>query len=423
MNERRFEPRVWLENVRVGAEALRVHPLRTVLSVLGILIGSAALISTMAVSDGMMSFAREQVMRNTSVLVVTISPRTSVYEDGEWVPVHDYPIFTASDAGALREQVPEVDAATLILGGRAPVSHRGVECRASVVLGTGGLTDFQSLDLAAGRFFSDGEVAHNASVVVTNYGLAMELSRGRDPLTLVGREIRVSGRLRRVIGVQAPTGFEDRSEPEFMVYAPIRSAPALLGNPSSRRFAPSIQLRAASVETVNAVRDAASDWLSRRYARWQERVRVAVALEELKEVEQAFLLLKMFVGALVSISLLVGGIGIMNVLLASVAERTREIGIRKSVGARASDIHTQFLAESTAIALVGAAAGLVLGFGIALLVTAAFRQWLGAPVHAVLSPGSVLIATLSSSVVGLVFGTYPARRAASLAPIAALAHE
>jgi putative ABC transport system permease protein len=106
-----------------------------------------------------------------------------------------------------------------------------------------------------------------------------------------------------------------------------------------------------------------------------------------------------------------------------VAERTREIGIRKSVGARAADIHAQFLAESVAIALAGAAAGLVIGFGIALGVTAVFRHLLGAPVHAVLSPGSVLVATLSSSAVGLVFGTYPARRAARLAPIAALAHE
>jgi putative ABC transport system permease protein len=150
---------------------------------------------------------------------------------------------------------------------------------------------------------------------------------------------------------------------------------------------------------------------------------VTVAAEQLAQVEQAFLLMKVFVGALVGISLLVGGIGIMNVLLASVIERTREIGIRKSVGARASDIHTQFLAESVAIALAGATIGLVFGFVIALGVTALFRHAFGAPVHAVLSPGSVMIATLSSSVVGLVFGTWPARRAAALSPIAALAHE
>jgi putative ABC transport system permease protein len=423
MNDRRFEPRVWIENVRVGAETLRAHPMRTVLSVLGILIGSAALIATMAVSDGMMAFAREQVLENTSVLVLTVSPRTSVYQNGEWTPVHDYPTFTDADVAALRERIPEVDAAMLTLGGRAPVGRGRRLSSATVVLGSAEMAEFQTIELGAGRFFSEGEARHDAPVVVVNHALAVELSPGRDPETLVGRDIRVNGRSRRVLGIEAASGFEDESDPSFMVYAPIRAASDLLPAPAAGRFAPAIQLRVPNVESVYEVKDAASDWLSRRYARWSERVRVVAALEELKEVALAFTLLKVFVGTLVGISLLVGGIGIMNVLLAAVAERTREIGIRKSVGARSSDIHAQFLAESVTIALAGACAGLVLGFGIAMLVTWGFRAALGAPVHAVLTPGSVLLATLSSSFVGLVFGTYPARRAARLAPITALAHE
>jgi putative ABC transport system permease protein len=413
---------VWLNNLRVGVDAMRGHPLRTALSVLGVLIGSGALVATMSVSDGMMSFAREKVMQDTSVQVVMLSPRTSFYEDGEWVPIHDYPIFTSDDVDFLRS-IPGIDAAALTLGGRADVRLRGKGGRASVVLGSAGLVDFLSIDLAAGRFFSEAEVRHRAAVVVLNHELAAELAAGGDPLALVGREIHVHGRVSRVIGVQAPTGFEEAGDPSFSLYAPILSAGALLDAPARGRFAPSIQLRAVDVASVDAVHEAAVEWLSRRDAGWEERTRVTLAREQLQQVEQAFLLLKMFVGSLVGISLLVGGIGIMNVLLAAVAERTREIGIRKSVGARAADIHAQFLAESVAIALVGALGGLVLGFVVALGATAVFRQVLGAPVHAVLSPGSVLIATVSSSFVGLVFGTYPARRAAHMPPILALAHE
>jgi putative ABC transport system permease protein len=411
------------ENIRVGADALRIHPLRTALSVLGVLIGSAALVATMAVSDGMMSYAREQVLRNTSVQVVSLSPRTSTYEDGEWRPVRDLPIFAPDDLDALEAAIPELDAAALTLGGAADVALRGERRHARVVLGTAGLADFLALDLAAGRFFSEGEVAHNTPVVVLNHELAAALAGAGEPEAMVGREVHVGGRARRVIGVQAASGFEDADDPDYSVFAPIRAAGALLAAPERGRFAPSIQLRAVDLESVAAVKDAATEWLRRRDASWPDRVRVSSGREQLARVEQGFLLLKLFVGALVGISLLVGGIGIMNVLLAAVAERTREIGIRKSVGAKAQDIEAQFLAESVAIALVGAAGGLVLGFLLAMATTAVFRAALHAPVHALLSPASVLVATVSSSLVGLVFGTYPARRAAKLPPIVAMAHE
>jgi putative ABC transport system permease protein len=409
--------------VLVGFDALRIHPLRTLLSVLGITIGCASLIATMAVSDGLMGFARDTIRKQTSVQVIVVSPRKAAYRDGQWNRIHDYPVFGPADVEALRAHVGDATAVAMVLSGRATARHRGVQHRVTVTLGSAALPDFGGVELGAGRFFSDMEADLNAPVVVVNHALARELSPGRDPMRLVGEEIHVRDRKRRVIGVLAATPFEDRENPSFSVIAPIASARALLEPEADGQLAPAIQLLAPSVEAVTDVHDAAADWLSRRYARWSDRVSVHVGLESLTQVEQAILLVKLFVGALVGISLLVGGIGIMNVLLASVIERTREIGIRKSVGARGADIHLQFLTEAVAIALAGAGVGLVLGALLATGVTAAFRALAEVPVYPVISPGAVAVSVIASSIVGLGFGTYPARRAARLSPIVAISHE
>jgi putative ABC transport system permease protein len=410
-------------NIRIGIDALRIHPLRTVLSVLGIIIGSASLVATMSVSDGMLGFARGQIERQTSVQVVTVASRTTDYRDGQWVAIQDYPVFSLADAAEARRAIEGVASVTVSLTGSTTTRYRGVKQRVRATLGTADLPDFGTIELAAGRFFSAVEAAHNAPVVVVNFELARELAPGRDPLSLVNEGVEVRGRVRRVIGVLARNKYAEPRDPDFQIFAPIRAATALLEPPQGGRFTPMLQLKASSVESVMALHDAAVDWLARRYVRWQDRIRVTVGLERLSQVEQAILLAKLFFGALVGISLLVGGIGIMNVLLASVTERTREIGIRKAVGATGGDIRTQFLAESVAIAFVGTGIGLVLGLLLAVVVTAGFRYFVEAPVYPALSPSTVLIAILSSSIVGLAFGTFPARRAARLPPIEAIAHE
>lgn len=411
-----------MANVAVGFDALRIHPLRTFLSVLGITIGCAALVATLAVSDGLLAFARDVIRRESSVQVVTVAPRRSLWRDGQWMPVHDFPVFGRDAVESLRRHAGSDVVAMLSLSGRTTVRLAGRERRAHLSLGTAAMPDFGAVDVGTGRFFAEMEVVANAPVVLVNHALARELLPGRDPYALVDREIHVGGHRRRVIGVLAPARFEDRDEPSFSVIAPIGAARALLAGGEARP-APVIRLLAPSVEAVESVHDAAVDWAARRYSRWAERVQVSMGLENLRRVEQSILLLELFVGALVGISLLVGGIGIMNVLLASVAERTREIGIRKSVGARRADIAAQFLTEAVAIALVGACAGVVLGMAIAFVVTVGFQQLAGVAVRPVLSPAAVLAATLSSSGVGLLFGTYPARRAAALPPVVAIAQE
>jgi putative ABC transport system permease protein len=143
----------------------------------------------------------------------------------------------------------------------------------------------------------------------------------------------------------------------------------------------------------------------------------------LAQARQGILVFKLIMGSITGISLLVGGIGIMNILLASVAERTREIGIRKAVGARAADIRTQFLAESVAISGAGSLVGVLLGLGGAFAITGTIRRFTDARMYAGFSWGTVLVAAVAAVLVGVVFGTYPARRAARLSPIDAIRHE
>jgi len=190
------------------------------------------------------------------------------------------------------------------------------------------------------------------------------------------------------------------------------------------RPAPVMLLKAARVEDVDSVRNRVASWLARRYGTdWKDKVRVGTRADRLAQIQQGMLVFKVFMGAITGISLLVGGIGIMNILLASVAERTREIGVRKTTGARRRDILWQFLAESIAITSSGSVLGIALGLVGAFGVTAIMRSRTEATVYAAFTWGTVFVAVGAAVAVGITFGMYPALRAARLSPIDAIRHE
>ncbi len=410
-------------NLRVGVEALRIHPLRTMLSVLGIIIGSASLIAVMSVSDGVLTFVRGQIERRMSVQTVSIGSRTMDWKNGDWVRVSGYPVFTSRDAAAAAREIEGVASVNLMASGGSIAALRGREVGITVMMVGEAFPEFTVLDFAAGRFFSKTESAHGSPVAILSHALARQLFVAREPDRMLEEEIRLGRSVYRVIGVLAESPYDDPRNPSFNAWVPISSGERALSPPPSNRLTPTLQLKAPTVEAVSGLRDAAVDWLAQRYPRWEDRTYVRVAMEQLVEVERGMLLAKLFLGALVGISLLVGGIGIMNVLLASIVERTREIGIRKAIGASSRDIRTQFLAESVAIAAAGTLLGALVGIGLALLVTLGFRIFTGAPVYPSLTLGTLAVAIIASAGIGLVFGTYPASRATRLAPIEAIARE
>ena len=263
--------------------------------------------------------------------------------------------------------------------------------------------EFHHMKIESGRFFTDEEVARAALVAVLSHKLAAELSGGVDPGLIVGRDVRINGVAAQVLGVLAPY----EGEREYDAYIPFAAVRRVFPPSGSPRPA-TILLRAASIESVDALKSAAEDWAARRYVGGIRKLEIETQRTRISQAMQGVLVFKIFMGALTGISLLVGGIGIMNVLLASVTERTREIGIRKAVGARGRDVLMQFLAESVAISGAGSAVGVLLGLATAFGVTAIIRARANAEFfQAGFSWTTIAVAVASAVLVGLILGPIP----------------
>jgi putative ABC transport system permease protein len=403
----------------IGFEALRANPLRTLLSTLGVVMGVGAMVSVLSMGDGVEQYAREQIERTTDLLQIAVTPTTATMVDGIYARRDDIIQFTIADADAVAQSFPT--AVNVGLGTASPTTVTlapGTPARGFMVRGLLAryATDHK-LVVEDGRWFSDADTA----VVVLSKRAAGALlgaltgdsTRTADALA---REISLQGAPHRVIGVLA----ESETDPGLTAYIPVTDAARAIGP----RVAPQITLSAARIEDVDSLRAGVERWAASRFGEsWKDRITVASRRLRVEQTATAMRVFKLLMAAITGVSLLVGGVGIMNVLLASVAERTREIGIRKATGARNRDILVQFLAESVAITGFGAAIGVALGLGIAFLAAAVMRAQTDAPVHAAVTLTTVGFAVGVSVLIGLVFGLYPARRAARLSPIDAIRHD
>jgi putative ABC transport system permease protein len=405
-------------SVAIGLETLRANPLRTILSTLGIIIGAASLVAVLALGDGLERFGRQQLEQTTNLQSVVIQPRTSQFIDGQAFPVEGYPVFNPADADAFLSAIPEAEGAAITLTGQSPIAGPTADSASVLVMATlPSAAQLLDMKLAAGRYFSAEEARANAPVIVLSHDLAARLTGGPAE-SAIDRTVRLRGRERTVVGVRAKL----ENEAGGTAYVPLEaSADALAPTPGPR--APDLMLQARSVEAVPTVRRGAEAWLAAHYSDWKRVARVVTNQTRVAQASQAILVFKAFMGAITGISLLVGGIGIMNVLLASVTERTREIGIRKALGARRRDVLAQFLAESVAISGVGSLLGAMLGLAGAFATTSVIRQRTAAQVYAAFSWGTMAVAALAALVIGLGFGMYPALRASRLSPIDAIRHE
>jgi putative ABC transport system permease protein len=409
-----------LASVAVGMGALRTNPLRTALSTLGVIVGVAALVAVLSLGDGMEAYARDQIASTSNVQNVFVIPRQTDEVDGIAVMRDDPYRFETADADAAR-RVAGVSMVSLAYSGTTLVggTHDGAERAARVTAALADAAAFYGMDFAAGRYFTAREVDEDAAVAVVSTPLAVAIVGDGEAASAVGRRVRFRDSERTVVGVLAPRGQQDG----LAAYVPLPGGAAVMA-PNEAARARTLVLRAARVEAVDSVHASAEAWLAARYGPgWAADFTVGTDRGRAEQMSKGILLFKVFMGAIAGISLLVGGIGIMNVLLASVTERTREIGIRKAVGARGREIVLQFLAEAVAITGAGSLLGAAAGVAGAFAVTAGMRAGLEAPVYAGVSASTLLVAALAAIIVGLGFGTYPALRAARLSPIDAIRHE
>jgi len=415
-------------SLSVGFDALRANPLRSLLSTLGVVMGVAAMVSVLAMGDGVERFARQQIARTTDLLGIAVTPKLSTTLDGVTVRRDDIVRFRSRDARALGDALTGEASILLETVGAGPLSADGLaQPRGLALVGT--LAPQSAADgftLVAGRWFRD---ADTAVVVLDTRAAGIVAADSARPDLAVGRTVRLTGAEHAVVGVVAldttggivpSAGARAMLSGSLTGFVPVDDAERAIAGTRAPRFV----VIAARIEDVDSLRAATERWLATDYGpAWKQRVSVETNQARVEQVTSGMLVFKLLMGAITGVSLLVGGIGIMNVLLAAVAERTREIGIRKATGARDRDILAQFLCESVAISGAGAAVGVALGLGIAFLAAAIMRAQSSAPVHAAVTLSTILVAVGASIAIGLAFGLYPALRASRLSPIDAIRHE
>ena len=415
------------ESLRVAFSALLANKLRAGLTMLGVIIGVAAVISLMSLGRGAQAQITEQVQSlGTNLLFVT--PGQQRQQGNARGAAGGAQTLSINDATAIQNElggslVSRVVAERGVGGAQLIAAGQNVQTR--VIGVTPGYDTVRNYTVAVGDFISDSHMDTRARVVVLGAGVAQKLFGEGDPM---GQNVRVStfgrsGATMRVIGVLEPKG-GNLTNLDDQAFVPFTTVGARLQPARTAQAAEMVSSITVAVADENYMDDAiqqVAEVIRSQHRVAQDDFVISSQRDFLQSLSQITGVLTAFLGAIAGISLVVGGIGIMNIMLVSVTERTREIGIRKAVGARARDILSQFLIEAVVVSLAGGLTGITLGVGISRLVSQ--MELNGRAIPSIVAPDAALLAFTVSVAVGLFFGIYPAMRAARLNPIEALRYE
>ncbi|MEO5582975.1 MAG: ABC transporter permease [Saprospiraceae bacterium] len=392
-------------------ENLRNHFFHTLLSILGIVIGVAALVSILSLIDGMEQYAKEQISSTTSLKNITIrtithktinnlqvrkdSFATIAYEDivdlQQKISGHGkvYLVSQKNDELKLGLEGPSLGALIIGIGPQIPSTERFI----------------------MGRDFEKQDMESNREVAIINEQLAELIAPKRSHNHLLGTSVLYNHHTFKIIGILKKTA----------IPAPCFSIPITIIDPNQFKLTPpTCNIEAGNVEEVAALKMRAQTWLTDRFKESKTDFECITNEFRLEQVRKGFLLFRIVMGLIVGISVVVGGIGIMNVLLISITERTMEIGIRKAIGAKRSDIMKLFISESLTLSVLGSILGIGLGVLVTVIAIPIIKSFTKVPFQAAFTFNSLLIIAIISILIGIIFGTYPARKAANLDPVVAI---
>ena len=395
----------------VAARALKRNTMRSILTALGIIIGVGAVIAMVSIGNGAKSQVEAQVA-SLGQNIITVFPGSTT-TGGVRGGFGSSSSLTAEDADAIAEEVPGIVAVSRSVRSRDQVLANGQNWRPSIAGEDPEILDIRVWPLISGEMFSARDVASANKVCVVGQTIVDQLFDGEDP---VGQTLRVGRIPVKILGVLSKKGYNYfGSDQDDTIILPYTTVMRRLGRP--RTNISTITIQAASPDLIAPVKLEIESLLSQRRNGRDPDFMVRDQLELAETATASSDIMTKLLAAIAGVSLLVGGIGIMNIMLVSVTERTREIGIRLAVGAHGSDVLLQFLFEAVLLSVLGGSLGVLLGIG-ASQVVANTLNW---PV--LISVPAIVIALSVSAVIGIFFGFYPARKAAMLDPIDALRYE
>ncbi len=402
--------------MKIALRALRVNKTRSALTMLGIIIGVGAVIAMLAVGTGASQKIAEQIASMGSNLLIILSGSST--SGGIRMGSGTQPTLSLGDADAIEKECSAVAEVAPVLSGTAQVIYGNLNWSTGIIGTTPDMLVVRDWPIAEGRAFTAEEVKSAAKACLLGKTVVDNLFGDINP---VGQIIRIKNMPFTVVGILATKGQSAQGQDQDdTIYVPVTTAQKKLFGTSFPGMVRIIMVKAKNAEALEDSEKQITALLRQRHhirPKQDSDFTVRNLTQIMQAAEQSTRVMTLLLGAIASVSLLVGGIGIMNIMLVSVTERTREIGIRMAVGAKTLDIRLQFIMEALTLSLIGGIIGIILGISGSKILSMAF-QW-----STIVSPFAILLAFFFSGMVGLFFGFYPAYKASLLNPIDALRYE